>query len=95
MDTNYQDGIHEVRWDNFWDSSSVALARNLNTGAVSAQFHVVFDDHLTTVSSDYTQDNVLVPPNFKELFRFSREQHYDQNDLIELQRHRRTNNDAK
>ena len=75
-------------------SSSVALVRNLNTGAVSAQFHVVFDDHFTTTSSDYTQDNVLVPPNFRELFRFSREQHYDQNDLIEIQRQRRTDNDA-
>ena len=66
-------------------SSSVVLVRNLNTGAVSAQFRVIFDDHFTTVSSDYTQDNVLVPPNFK---------HNDQNDFIEIQRQRRNSNDA-
>ena len=105
LDPRLQDGHKLPRWNprskmgqflgrSKEHSSSVALVRNLNTGAVSAQFHVVFDDHFTTVSSDHTQDNVLVPPNFKELFRFSREQHYDQNDLIEIQRHRRTNNDA-
>ena len=103
LDPRIQDGNKLPRWNprskmgqflgrSREHSSSVGLIRNLNTGAISAQFHVVFDDHFTTVSSDYTQDNVLVPSNFKELFRFSREQHYDQNDLIEMQRLQKKNN---
>ena len=47
---------------------------------------MVYDNHFTTVSSDYDQDNVPVPPNFHNLFRFSREQHYDLNDLNEASR---------
>jgi hypothetical protein len=33
-------------------SSTVALILNLDTGAVSAQYHCVFDDHFSTVMSD-------------------------------------------
>ena len=67
-------------------SSSVDLIRNLKTEGVSAQFHVVYDNHFTTVSSNYNQDNVPVPPNFHNLFHFSREQHVDLNDLNEASR---------
>ena len=99
LDPRLQDGNKLPRWNprskmgqflgrSREHSSSVGLIRNLKTGGVSAQFHVVFDDHFTTVSSDYNQDNIPVPPNFKDLFRFSREQHYDQNDLIEMQRNK-------
>jgi hypothetical protein len=41
-------------------SSEVPLVLNLNTGSITPQFHVVFDDHFTTVSS-IGQDNS--PPN--------------------------------
>ena len=64
LDPRLQDGHKLPRWNprskmgqflgrSREHSSSVALVRNLNTGAVSAQFHVVFDDHFTTTSSDY------------------------------------------
>ena len=97
LDPKIQDGRKLRRWSprshmgqflgrSREHSSSVGLIRHLKSGGVSAQFHVVYDDHFTTVSSDYNQDNVPVPPNFHNLFRFSREQHYDLNDLNEISR---------
>jgi hypothetical protein len=41
-------------------SSEVPLVLNLNTGSITPQFHVVFDDHFTTVSSIGQDDS---PPN--------------------------------
>ena len=38
-------------------SSLVALVRNLETGHVSPQYHVVFDDHFHTVFGGVTSDN--------------------------------------
>ena len=60
----------------------------MKTGAVSAQFHVVYDNHFSTVSSDRTADNVPVPPQFHDLYRFSRENHVDPDDLVERRRRR-------
>jgi hypothetical protein len=41
-------------------SSEVPLVLNLNTGSITPQFHVVFDDHFKTVSSIRQDDS---PPN--------------------------------
>ena len=64
-------------------AGSVGLIRNLKTNAVTTQSHVVYDDHFSTVKSDFSADNVPVPPEFHDLYRFSRENHYDRDDLIE------------
>jgi hypothetical protein len=53
------------RHDNFMGfsnlhSSEVPLVLNLNTGSITPQFHMVFDDHVTTVSSIGQDDS---PPN--------------------------------
>ena len=69
-------------------AGSVGLIRNLKTGAVSVQFHVVYDNHFSTVTSDWTADNVPVPPYFHDLYKFSREHHFDNEDLL-VERRRR------
>ena len=62
-------------------AGNVGLIRNLKTGAISPQFHVVYDDQFTTVGADITQDNIPVPDGFDELMRFSRESTFDPTDL--------------
>jgi hypothetical protein len=56
----------------------VALVLNPRTGHVSPQFHVVFDDHFTTVP--FMEKNE-VPPHWAQLIKKSREkvteEHYE------------------
>ena len=40
-------------------ASTVALVRNLQTGRISPQFHVIFDDNFETVYSDYEDQPLL------------------------------------
>ena len=47
-----------VCWLWFCSSSDVPLALNLQTGHISPQFHVVFDDDFSTVSSLGTDDDI-------------------------------------
>ena len=55
-------------------ASSIGVIRNLRTGVlVLPQFHVVYDDHFTTVGADVTGDNLPVPTGFNNLMIFSRE----------------------
>ena len=93
LDPRIQDGKKIPRWNprsklgqflgrSDEHASSVGLIRNLKTNGVSAQFHVVYDNHFSTVSSDWSSDNVPVPPNFHDLYRFSRENHYDPEDIV-------------
>ena len=42
-------------------SSNVPLVLNLQTGSISPQFHVVFDDHFSTVHSTFLDEP---PPSF-------------------------------
>ncbi len=97
LDPRIQDGKKIPRWNprskmgQFLGRSqehagSIGLIRNLKTGAVSAQFHVVYDDHFSTVSSDWNADNLPVPPNWHNLWQFSRENHLDVDDVIESRR---------
>ena len=99
LDPRIQDGKKIPRWNprskmgQFLGRSdehagSIGLIRNLKTGAVSTQFHVVYDNHFSTVTSDWTADNVPVPPSFHDLYKFSRENHFDKEDLI-VERRRR------
>ena len=47
---------------------------------------MVYDNRFSTIQSDWTADNFPVPPCFYDLYRFSRDQHYDPDDLIEKRR---------
>ena len=67
-------------------ASSTGLICNLKTGGVSAQFHVVYDNHFATVRSDWSADNIPVPSAFHDLYRFSRENHIDPEDIIKRRR---------
>ena len=51
-------------------AGNVALVLNLTTGHVSPQYHIVFDDHFSTVPSIRTG---IEPPNWKTLFDNHRE----------------------
>ena len=58
-------------------SSDVALVMNLQTGYVTPQFHVTFDDGFTTV---LYLDNEEAPPIWTHLFHYHTE-NYDANDF--------------
>jgi hypothetical protein len=66
-------------------SSTVALVRNLHTGYVSPQYHVVFDDRFETVVSDGKTSEEL-DKICKELFVNSRdcyaEEEYDEDGML-------------
>ena len=49
-------------------ASSVPLCLNLETGAITAQFHVVFDDEFATVASNPTDLPDFGSPQWQELF---------------------------
>jgi hypothetical protein len=53
-------------------ASTIGLVRNLKTGAISPQFHVVYDDTFTTVPSRVRDDDINPPANWLELLTFSR-----------------------
>ncbi len=93
LDPKLQDGKSLPRWNprsklgqflgrSDVHSSNVGLIRNLQTGKVSAQFHVVYDNHFTTVKSETNLDNIPIPDGFNNLMRFSRENHFDEDDLM-------------
>ena len=97
LDPRIQDGKKIPRWNprsklgqflgrSDEHASSVGLIRNLKTNAVSAQFHVVYDNHFSTMSSSLNEDNVAVPANFHNLYTFSRENHYDPDEFIRTRR---------
>ena len=49
---------------------NIALVQNLKTGYISPQFHIVFDDNLTTTSATIT---IFFPDNWEYLFNNHRE----------------------
>ena len=107
LDPTLQDGKKLPRWSprsklgqflgrSDKHSSTVGLIRNCKTNAVTAQFHVVYDDHFSTMDSDLNHDNIPVPENFNNLMKFSRENAYDPDDFVskrraELERAKRSN----
>ena len=63
-------------------ASSVGLIRNLNTGSISTQFHVVYDDFFTTVSSN--EQNMALVETWPHLLKFSCEDLLFDDDTREL-----------
>ena len=61
-------------------ASSAAMIRNLKTGAISTQFHCVFDDWFTTVSSKDTLDRESERKEWIELLITSREKLTEEED---------------
>ena len=60
-------------------ASTVGLVRNLQTGAITPQFHMVFDDFFETVHSDENE----APSEWPNLIEFSRFQSdYDSEDYV-------------
>jgi hypothetical protein len=66
------DGSHAPNWDNSLAGldlmSNVGLIRNVNTGAASSQFHVVFDEHFTTLQVNSIPDAESIPSEWVNLF---------------------------
>jgi hypothetical protein len=82
LDPKIQDGKKILRWQpksrrgqflgfSKRHASTVRLIRNLKTGSISPQFHVVFDDAFTTVPSRMQEDNID-PAEWERLLTFSR-----------------------
>lgn len=97
LDPTLQDGKKLPRWSpksklgQFLGRSrehadSAGRIRNLRTNAISAQFHVVYDNFFTTIFSDVNHDNVPVPPNFDTLLRFSTENLFHPDDIASYRR---------
>ena len=59
LDPKLQDGKKIPRW-------------NPRTGAISHQFHEVYDEHFTTDGAHITGYNLPVPHGFDELMKLSR-----------------------
>ena len=51
------------------------MIRNIRTGNVSTQFHVVYDDFYTTITAN---DEALIPNTWNDLIKFSRENLLDE-----------------
>ena len=54
-------------------ASSVALCLNLETGYISSQFHVVFDDHFHTVTSPNSDNDPKLQHLWQQLLQNNRE----------------------
>ena len=63
-------------------ASSIGLIQNLETGNISCQFHVTFDDYFTSVGS--TQDNVALEDTWTHLFKFMSEDYREPSEIDNL-----------
>ena len=91
LDPKLQDGKKLPRWEprsklgQFLGRSkvhagTVGLIRNVVTGKVSSQFHVVYDENFTTMKTHHDEDNDIIPEDWKNLFIYNRETTYDPDD---------------
>jgi hypothetical protein len=85
LDPTIQDGKKLPRWKpksrrgqflgrSKIHASTIGLIRNLRTGSVSTQFHVVYDDWFTTVPVEGKSEEEINPELWQELLAFQREQ---------------------
>ena len=91
LDPRLQDGKKIPKWDprsqvgqflgrSTQHASSVGLIRNVQTGKVSAQFHVVYDNHFTTLDVSSVPSSDELPNEWKQLFQYQRECQFDPKD---------------
>ena len=82
LDPKVQDGKKLPRWQpkarrgqflgySKKHASNIALIRNVRTGSISSQFHIVFDEWFTTIPSGVDPENIPIPSNWKDLLQFS------------------------
>jgi hypothetical protein len=92
LDPRIQDGKKLPRWEpcsklgqfmgrSHEHASDVGLIRNVNTGKISSQFHVVFDEQFTTLPVNNTIDADTIPSEWINLFIHHRENTTDPSDL--------------
>jgi hypothetical protein len=83
LDPTVQDGKKLPRWKpkarrgqflgmSRRHASTIGLIRNLNTGSVTPQFHLVYDDLFTTLPSNIDPNQIEPPSNLDNLLMFSR-----------------------
>ena len=95
LDPRLQDGKKLPRWEprskigQFLGRSkvhagSVGLIKNTATGKVSSQFHVVYDEHFTTLSVNQQPQLSDIPEQWKSLLIYNREQTFDPTDFDTL-----------
>ena len=98
LDPMLQDGKKLPRWNprarrgqfmgmSKVHASTVGMIRNLRTGSISPQFHIVFDDSFSTLPSDINPEDVIPDERWQELLIFSRLNaldDYDGEDVVEL-----------
>ena len=83
LDVKIQDGKKLPRWQpksrrgqflgfSKRHASTIGLIKNVQTGSISPQFHVVFDDNFTTIPSRVNDDAIEPPANWNELLLRSR-----------------------
>lgn len=88
LDPRLQDGKKIPKWEprsrqgqflgfSKEHASTIGLIRNIRTGYISPQFHVVYDELFTTVASDHSLD---LDEHWIELFLNSREAYLDSHD---------------
>ena len=91
LDPKVQDGKKLPRWEpkarrgqflgrSRRHASNIGLIRNLRTGSVTTQFHVVYDNHFTTILSLVRNDDV-VPENWVDLITYQRERVIENDDV--------------
>ena len=90
LDPRLQDGFKVPKWEpqsrqaqymgfSTLHASTVGLVRNLKTGNISPQFHLVFDDWFETVHSSATEE----PKGWQELIQFqSFSNDFDDDDYV-------------
>ena len=94
LDPKIQDGKKFPKWEprsrrgqflgrSRRHASNIGLIRNVNTGSITTQFHVVYDDHFTTLPSTTRPDDVTIPDNWVDLITFDRECFVEEEDLDE------------
>ena len=92
LDPTVQDGKKLPRWKpksrrgqflgfSKRHANTVGLIRNLTTGSISTQFHVVYDDWFTTIPSTVgVHDEEEVPDTWEDLLAFQRVRYWDGED---------------
>jgi hypothetical protein len=92
LDPTVQDGKKLPRWKpksrrgqflgfSKRHANTVGLIRNLTTGSISTQFHVVYDDWFTTIPSTVEMnEDEQVPTTWEDLLTFHRVRYWDEAD---------------
>ena len=97
LDPTLQDGKKLPRWQprsrlgqflgrSKSHASSVGLIKNIATGKVTSQFHVVYDDHFSTLPVNKRTEIADLPKEWENLFVYNREKHFDDSDLETLRK---------